>query len=283
VSVAEVKPDLLAAISSDGLWVEGQLTLRVKCPRVFYGTDILRAGPYDLILLMVKVPSLGPLASALKHYDYPQTQYVVGCNGLGSEVEVVQALGPERVLRAIINFAAQVESPGVRCLIAFMDQTLIGPVNMADFGPAQAIAQLFTEAQLPARPVIKIESSVWEKAILSAALSAICAITHSHMKAVITHPAGHELMVRVLREGITVAQANGISLRPDFFEYALQYLESSGEHFPSLAMDLHEGRDLEIEVLNGAIVAAGKRCGVPTPYNDALTMLVRFLHRPRVI
>jgi 2-dehydropantoate 2-reductase len=35
------------------------------------------------------------------------------------------------------------------------------------------------------------------------------------------------------------------------------------------------GRPLEIEALNGAIVAAGERHGIPTPLNRALLALLR--------
>jgi 2-dehydropantoate 2-reductase len=31
----------------------------------------------------------------------------------------------------------------------------------------------------------------------------------------------------------------------------------------------------EIDQVNGAIVSAGKRLGIPTPYNDALVRLVK--------
>jgi 2-dehydropantoate 2-reductase len=41
--------------------------------------------------------------------------------------------------------------------------------------------------------------------------------------------------------------------------------------------DLQAGRRTEIEALNGAICRYGEATGVPTPYNDAVSRLVRFL------
>ena len=39
-------------------------------------------------------------------------------------------------------------------------------------------------------------------------------------------------------------------------------------------LDIEAKRQTEIEVINGAIVEAGRRSNVPTPYNDAMVWLV---------
>jgi 2-dehydropantoate 2-reductase len=158
-----------------------------------------------------------------------------------------------------------------------MDQAVIGPCTPDAEGRARQVAELLSAAGVPARSSATILPAVWEKTILSAALSALCAVTQQTMRAVIRHADGRALMVQVLREAIAVAEASGVTLRAGFFEYALDYLERSDDHLPSLALDLREGRDLEIDVLNGAIVAAGEARGVPTPCNRTLTTLVRLL------
>lgn len=40
------------------------------------------------------------------------------------------------------------------------------------------------------------------------------------------------------------------------------------------------GRATEIDTLNGAISRYGNEVGVPTPYNDLLTALVKFKEMP---
>lgn len=47
-----------------------------------------------------------------------------------------------------------------------------------------------------------------------------------------------------------------------------------GEGLPSLLQDLTKGRSTEIHFLNGYVSDKGKRVGVPTPINQALTSLV---------
>jgi len=43
----------------------------------------------------------------------------------------------------------------------------------------------------------------------------------------------------------------------------------------SMAFDLEAGRPTEIEHINGAVVAAGRRAGVTTPYNDSMVRLIK--------
>jgi 2-dehydropantoate 2-reductase len=51
-----------------------------------------------------------------------------------------------------------------------------------------------------------------------------------------------------------------------------------GTKMPSLQIDLAAGRSTsEINVLNGAIVQAGQKLGIPTPVNRALTEILNGL------
>jgi len=46
-----------------------------------------------------------------------------------------------------------------------------------------------------------------------------------------------------------------------------------------MLQDILAGRLTEIDAINGAIVLHGRKRGVSTPYNDAVTSLVRAIHR----
>jgi len=42
-----------------------------------------------------------------------------------------------------------------------------------------------------------------------------------------------------------------------------------------MLQDFEHGRPTEIDAINGAVVREGARLGVPTPYNQALLLLVK--------
>ena len=51
------------------------------------------------------------------------------------------------------------------------------------------------------------------------------------------------------------------------------------DHAPSILVDVLAHRKTEIECLNGAIVDAGARHNVPTPYNHAVASIVETLEQ----
>jgi 2-dehydropantoate 2-reductase len=44
-----------------------------------------------------------------------------------------------------------------------------------------------------------------------------------------------------------------------------------------MLQDLRAGRRTEVDALNGAIVALGRQHGVPTPVNEMVTEMIKFL------
>ena len=85
------------------------------------------------------------------------------------------------------------------------------------------------------------------------------------------HPETHDLIRQAVGEAVAVAQAKGITLNPALPEEALNVFDSvPAAYKPSMLVDLEQGRRLEIEAWNGAIVRYGKQVGVSTPVNNVI-------------
>ncbi len=101
------------------------------------------------------------------------------------------------------------------------------------------------------------------------------------------------ILIKVAAEAVRVGQTMGVSVEPINNIPAQAYLDADtgagmedvetemayraterGEGLPSLLQDLTKGRSTEIHFLNGYVSDKGKRVGVPTPINQALTSLV---------
>ena len=59
------------------------------------------------------------------------------------------------------------------------------------------------------------------------------------------------------------------------WQYVTQVIEIGTDSKSSMAFDLESGHPSEIDHINGAVVAFGRRTGIPTPYNDAMVRLVK--------
>jgi 2-dehydropantoate 2-reductase len=87
-----------------------------------------------------------------------------------------------------------------------------------------------------------------------------------------------DTMRALLTEVVTVAKVQGIQLDFDErWEAITGLLRRTIGGKASMLQDVEARRRTEIDVINGAIVDAGRRHGIPTPYNDTMVWLVRSL------
>ncbi|MBV8152647.1 MAG: 2-dehydropantoate 2-reductase, partial [Candidatus Eremiobacteraeota bacterium] len=65
----------------------------------------------------------------------------------------------------------------------------------------------------------------------------------------------------------------------DPWTYVREIAERTAHAQNSMALDLAAGRRTEIDHINGAIVSAGRRLDVATPYNETLTRMIKAAER----
>jgi 2-dehydropantoate 2-reductase len=154
-------------------------------------------------------------------------------------------------------------------------------------------------AYLRVRPYANPAAMKWSKMMTNLVGNPASAILDMTAKQVFAHRGLYRIEVQAVRECVAVMQAQGIPVvdlpgtparllawatrwplwlsRP-FLSRAAG--SGRGGKMPSFHIDLHSGRGKsEVEYLNGAVVRAGEKYGVPTPANrvlcDALMALTR--------
>ena len=74
-----------------------------------------------------------------------------------------------------------------------------------------------------------------------------------------------------MEEAAAIGRAKGVLLPTNTAEALFEWLRNLAEANPSargsMYFDLAEGRPLELEAINGAVVRMGRELGVPTPLN----------------
>lgn len=202
-------------------------------------------------------------------------------NGLGNAETIAAAVG-DRVLAGRVIFGAEVIAAGHVRVTVYADPVLIGAWNGAAQLRAQAQlwAQRIAAAGIPAQYCDDIGSALWGKLLYNAALNPLGALLGVHYGALGEHAETRAIMDRVIEETFAVAIADGAALpwasaaayRAVFYE---RLLPSTFDHRPSMLHDLERGRRTEIDAINGAVWARGAAHGIPTPFNELLTRLVR--------
>lgn len=135
-------------------------------------------------------------------------------------------------------------------------------------------------AGIPVEADSDIRSGKWAKALLNIAVNPICALLRSPV-GVAAEKDIREIVAALIRETFAVAGAEGVRLPWATADDYLAHLFSVqvpdfAEVYPSMYYDLRQGRQTEIDLLNGYIAALGERHGIETPHNRCIAGLVRY-------
>ena len=57
---------------------------------------------------------------------------------------------------------------------------------------------------------------------------------------------------------------------PDMYQHVVDVIKATAGNYSSMCQDVRQGRQTEIEYINGFICEQGDRLGVPAPMNRAL-------------
>ena len=88
-------------------------------------------------------------------------------------------------------------------------------------------------------------------------------------------------MKRAVEEATLVARKSGISIDEDTVKKTEDVARLTKENESSMLQDVKKGKKTEIDAINGAVAALGKKLGVETPVNGVLYALVRGMDRRR--
>lgn len=197
-------------------------------------------------------------------------------NGVGNEEAI--AAHVERVIRGTTFPAGRVVAPG-RVQWDVKGDTTIGPFEPrpTPMSEIERLADACTRAGMPTKAVTDARGPQWRKLIFNASTNPIGALTGLTHGRVCEDPALRALVTALVDEGKAVASAQGIQLDEDpegLIDYAARP-DVAHDHKASMLQDVEARRPTEIDFLNGGVARFGRRHGVPTPLNDAVTALIK--------
>jgi 2-dehydropantoate 2-reductase len=104
------------------------------------------------------------------------------------------------------------------------------------------------------------------------------ALLHFPAHELVQHEGTIALMEGLLAEVVAVAKAQGINLdQAERWQAITSLLKQAIGARASMLQDVEANRQTEIDVVNGAIIEAGRQNSVLTPFNDAMVWMVRSL------
>ncbi len=238
-----------------------------------------RVGPADLVLFAVKsydnesaLPRLLPLCA-------PHTMVLTLQNGIDSAGQVAAVVGEDRVLAGATYIATAVIAPGLIEQTGTHRRIVFGEYSRREAGPSarvRALADAFLAADIQAEPVADARRPLWEKFVYLAAFSAFSGASRRPAGPIWDDPVARERFLAAVDEVASVARADGVPLADDTRQRIIAYMADIPKTMrASLLIDLQQGKRIEVEALQGAVVRRGAALGVPTPIMSTLYAVLR--------
>ncbi|MFW6120507.1 MAG: ketopantoate reductase family protein [Petrotogales bacterium] len=285
VTLVDILKAHMDEIKKSGLTITGFKDINVPFSEnnLCYSIDELSRKKVDVIFISVKASVLPQILPMLKQVAKPGMTFVSLQNGLDNEELIADVFGKENTLRIVVNYAGNLIDNGKIRMSFFNAPNYIGMIDPSAEKKAKELADIITNSDLETAFTPEIKKYEWEKIILNAALSPVCALTRRTMKQMMEFEDTRYLAEAILREGIKVAEANGIHFKAGFLEFCMGYLDKAGHHKTSMHVDIEKRNPTEIGFINDKIVQYGKAKGIPTPINSTIVHLIKGSELPEYV
>jgi 2-dehydropantoate 2-reductase len=271
----------LAAIRERGLQVRSPLGDFVsKAPAE---EDTSRVGPVDVVLVSVKTYDNATAMPLITPLLGPHTVVLTLQNGVDSVSEVAAIAGEARTLGGTTYIATALEAPGVIVQTGTHRRIVFGEV----FGTLSTVSErvgrsqaAMAAADIQAEGVADGRVPIWEKFIFLATLAGFTGAARLPIG-----PVWADLFTRArfldgAREIEKIARAEAVPVASDVVDRIGPYVDSiPGSMRSSLLIDLSQGKRIEVEALQGAVVRRGASLGIPTPIMSTLYAVLKLHER----
>jgi len=267
------------AINRDGLTIRTEGKDRAVAIRAAIPAEV--GEPADLVIVLVKSFHTAEAVREATGLVGPNTTVLSLQNGLGHEDILIGLVGRDRVIAGKTYVGGVVLGPGH--VIAGVDgkETIIGELDGRISPRIERIAATFEAAGMKLVVSRNIMGAMWDKLLVNIATGALSGITRLAYGGLYAVPELEVTAMAAVAEAIAVAKASGIELET-LHPHDAWVKAGSGlppELKASMLQSLEKGSVTEVDFINGAVVRAGAKAGVPTPVNATLVACLKGIER----
>lgn len=245
---------------------------------------------YDQILVCMKAYDAQAALDELVAFSPSSPQVMTFQNGVGIEELFVAEFGAENVLAASLTTPLSNETYHSIVVQRLGRGLALAPT--ATKGSVDEWVETFKEAGIRATALDNYRSMKWSKMLVNMIGNATAAILNRHPRVVYSYGPTFKIEMDMLSETLAVMRKQKIKVvdlpgvSTGRLAFAVRWLPNGlvkpvlsrivaggrGNKMPSFHIDLMSGREQnEVRFHNGAVVEAGRRLGISTPVNEALT------------
>lgn len=288
----------IQALQTKGAQVTG--TIQFTQPVTAYTPEEM-SGTYDIIFLMTKQQNNHEVVQSLNQFLAPDGVLVTFQNGL-PEMQIAEILGEDRVLGCTVAWGATLQGPGVCELTSSPDALSfsLGGISKKRNKHFNKVKEL-----LEHMGTVDVEENFigtrWSKLLINASFSGMSAVLGCTFGEAAQPHESRRIVQAIIKECIDVCKAGQIRIEPVQGKDIVKLLDYSNpikralsffiipiairKHAKlkaSMLQDLEKGKLTEVDAINGAVVAYGKKVGCPTPMNSKVVEIVHLIEQGKL-
>lgn len=275
VCLVDVNRDLVETINRQGVRIH-EPDGRVGAFHPAACTDTTGMSPMDLIIVFVK--SMYSRSALENNLDLigPDTFLMTLQNGSGHESTLLEFTKRDHVVIGTTLHNSAMAAPGevrhggggashIGCLEGEPDRL-------------QFIADAFTACGLETTCSANVQKLIWEKLFTNASASVLTGALQTPLGYISNNEHAWAVCETLIREAVAVANGDHMGFDVNEQLAAVRRLcEGSAGGLTSIYADLRDGRRSEVDSINGSVVRASRRNGIPAPCHEFIVHMIHAL------
>jgi 2-dehydropantoate 2-reductase len=267
-----LRPNTLAAVKQNGLTIrsaDGTFTVKPQA-----ASDARQLPRPDLIVLGVKAYDLDEVLNQIEPVLTEKTVILTLQNGINTEDRLLARIQRDCVVGGVAYIYSRIAEPGI--IEHYKKGTVaIGELMGYESERLLAIRDLFTSAGIPCHLSKDIRRTKWEKMCWNCVFNPITVLIDDRVAKALDHSEMMSVIRQIVGEVAAIAASLKVPLPPDMADRVVKASQEIRDIHTSMYDDWKAGRPTEIDYLNGYIVEQGRKLGIPTPVNEALTAMIK--------
>ncbi|MEM7118755.1 MAG: 2-dehydropantoate 2-reductase [Chloroflexota bacterium] len=263
------------AINSSGLRVEGASGDRT-IQTIQATTNAADAGRCNLYIIATKAAGVRAAARAIAPNIGADSLVLTIQNGLGAGERIAEFMPTDNVMLGVAaGFGASMKGPG-HAHHNDMNLIRLGEMQGGMTKRLERLTTLWQEAGFTAKAFADINQLIWEKYLCNITTAGPCTVFDCTLGELKADETRWKIALGCMMEAYALGQALNINFAiGDPVEYVSAFVDRMPKARPSMLLDHYAKRPSEIDAINGMAVELGQRLGIPTPYNEVVSAVVR--------